>query len=406
MILAIDTNCILPGQVGGIESYVISLVESLLAHADWLDRLVLVTRTENHELFGRYASERCEAALLPRPRFRGQEVSNWPALMATDPQLGHQLLTSFQQKKIALLRAHRVDLVHFPAGAMNPVDLDIPAVLTIHDLQHRRFPQYFSQAEIDNREKWWPISAQRASAIITDSQFVADDVARQFAIGREKLFVAVPTVQRQFLGCPPARILRDLRRRFDLPGAFLLYPAAAYPHKNHARLIRAFLAANVPGLQLVLTGAGRDHSDLPALITSLKADKHVRLLGRITGEELTGLYHLALGLIFPSEYEGCGQPVLEAMACACPVAASNVTSLPELLGDAAITFDPANEEDIALAIRRLAEDETLWSALASRARQRVGLFSPQRFVDALHLAYSAALEARRARPVAPVTLAA
>ena len=112
----------------------------------------------------------------------------------------------------------------------------------------------------------------------------------------------------------------------------LLYPARPWPHKNHARLFEAFarLRARRPNLRLVLTGEG-EYGALPA---------GVEARGRVSRDELVRLYQGAAALVFPSLYEGFGMPVLEAMACGCPVACSNVTSLPEVAGDAARLFDP------------------------------------------------------------------
>jgi glycosyltransferase involved in cell wall biosynthesis len=134
--------------------------------------------------------------------------------------------------------------------------------------------------------------------------------------------------------------------------AYLLYPARPWRHKNHARLFEAFARLRTirPELRLVLTGEG-DFGVLPP---------GVEALGRISRDELVRLYQGAAALVFPSLYEGFGMPVLEAMACGCPVACSNVTSLPEVAGDAARTFDPRNIDDIAAAIESVLADPQPW----------------------------------------------
>ena len=137
---------------------------------------------------------------------------------------------------------------------------------------------------------------------------------------------------------------------------FLLYPARPWPHKNHARLVEAFALVRErrPGLRLVLTGVGHDPARLPP---------GVEALGGVSADELVSLYRRAAALVFPSLYEGFGLPPVEAMACGCPVAASSAGALPEVVGDAAVLFDPLDPEAIAAGI-----DEAL-----DRANQLAGL---------------------------------
>jgi glycosyltransferase involved in cell wall biosynthesis len=135
-------------------------------------------------------------------------------------------------------------------------------------------------------------------------------------------------------------------------------------HKNHARLYAAFarLRASRPNLRLLLTGEG-DYGSLPA---------GVEARGRVTADELVGLYRSAAALVFPSVYEGFGMPVLEAMACGCPVACSSSTSLPEVAGGAARLFDPRDVEEIAAAVDDILTDSDPWIA---RGLARAKLFT-------------------------------
>ena len=133
-------------------------------------------------------------------------------------------------------------------------------------------------------------------------------------------------------------------------GEFLLYPARRWPHKNHARLFEAFarLRRQNPGLELVLTSYD---GSVP---------EGVRALGHVDRNELVRLYRTAAALVFPSLYEGFGQPPLEAMACGCPVACSNVASLPEVVGDAARLFDPSSAEEIVAAVEDVLAEPDPW----------------------------------------------
>jgi glycosyltransferase involved in cell wall biosynthesis len=194
--------------------------------------------------------------------------------------------------------------------------------------------------------------------------------------------------------------LADLRRKYNLPATFFFYPAAAWPHKNHRRLIQAFLMAGIAESQLLLSGGGQPESSLPKFIADLNASARVRLLGRISTEDLSGLYHLATALVFPSEFEAWSIPIMEAMACGCPVASSSVTSLPQQLGDAGLLFDPTDVPAIAGILRRLAGDESLRHTLAQRGHARVLEFSPQHFIRSIAKAYEFAVTAHRAKKAA------
>jgi glycosyltransferase involved in cell wall biosynthesis len=152
-------------------------------------------------------------------------------------------------------------------------------------------------------------------------------------------------------------------------------------------LIRAFESAGIAGAQLVLTGGGQE---------AIESAQNVRLLGRISTEDLVGLYHLATALIFPSQYEAWSIPIMEAMACGCPVASSNVTSLPEQVDDAGLLFDPTDVSAMARTMQLLAGDPQLRQSLAGRGRQRVQQFSAENFVKTVARAYEFARTAHRA----------
>src|SRR5579872_5560389 len=183
MIVAVDTNCILPGQVGGIENYTLGLIEALKLPESPAKKLILLTRPENHSLFESFAGGQTEVLLLQRPS------QNWDELKKCDARAAEIALLEFQQRKQTLLRQRGVDLVHFPGNTINPIDLDLPVVLNLHDLQHRHFPQYFSDEEIASREKWWVASGHRADALIAASNYIREDLQSQLGVDRAKIFV-------------------------------------------------------------------------------------------------------------------------------------------------------------------------------------------------------------------------
>lgn len=406
MIVAVDTNCIIPGQVGGIESYTLGLVETLIGLPSSITRIILATRPENHELFSRYAGPRCQVICTERPTYAGKAVANWADLAKQDRPAHDRMLRQYQQAKVSMLHQMGVQVVHFPGSSINPIDIDLPVVLNLHDLQHRHYPEYFTADEISLREKWWNAAAYRADAIIAGSQYIADDLHHQLDVPRQKLHVATEIMQQSYFEVPTSAFLADLRNRYRLPERFLIYPAAVWPHKNHCRLIEAFVCQkhatpnDLAGVELLLTGGGQADSALPGLIAADHAKSFIRLLGRVPTEDLRGLYTLATGMLFPSQYEAWSLPIMEAMACGCPVASSNVTSLPEEVADAGLLFDPVRIDDIALSIHRLCTDEKLRQRMSRRGRQRVKDFTPGRYLEVILSAYVSAQARFAARKAA------
>ena len=234
-----------------------------------------------------------------------------------------------------------LDAVHFPLTVMIPRVADPPTVTTVLDLQHEFLPQFFSRAERTYRRAVYGWSVRRSDLVITISEHAAQAVRDRFDLREDR-------VRPIHLGLDHSVFNPGTEER----GRFLVYPARAWPHKNHARLFEAFadVRHRHPDLELVLTAY-----DGPT-------PTGVRSLGHVTRDELVDLYRTAAGLVFPSLYEGFGQPTLEAMACGCPVASSNAGSLPEVCGDAARLLDPTATDDIVAAIEDILARPAEWSA--------------------------------------------
>jgi glycosyltransferase involved in cell wall biosynthesis len=279
------------------------------------------------------------------------------------------------------LRVDELDALHFPLSVMLPPVSRPPAATSVLDLQHEEHPEFFGRAELAYRKAVYGATIRRSRIVIAISEH-----ARQTLLERYRL--APSRVRTIHLGIDHARFRPDTagvsgsepqsadsgvvgpREPLDLEGKrherrdsgseplsptglqgpFLLYPAREWPNKNHARLFEAFalLRRERPELRLVLTNYRGE------------APGGVETRGHVSQDELAELYRSAAALVFPSLYEGFGQPPLEAMASGTPVAASNVASLPEVVGDAARLFDPTRAEAIAAAVDDVLRDPEPW----------------------------------------------
>jgi glycosyltransferase involved in cell wall biosynthesis len=224
-----------------------------------------------------------------------------------------------------------LDAVHYPLTIALP-PLDLPTAVTVHDLQHLDHPELFSRAERMFRARTHERSARNAHAVIVPSQFVRRRAIELLGVAPERVH-AIPW------GVDHGRFRPGDEEREP----FLLYPARPWPHKNHARLFEAFalLREERPELRLVLTGGGHEGRAVPP---------GVEVRGLVPAEELASLYRRTACLVFPSLYEGFGQPPLEAMASRTAVAASNIPAIAEVAGEAAALFDPEEVEDIAAVV--------------------------------------------------------
>ena len=275
-------------------------------------------------------------------------VSEYRASTTMPGRIGAMTRATAFRKRF-LRRLTGLDLIHFPLSVMIPPVSELPAVSTVLDVQHEELPEFFSFAERMYRKRVYGWTVRRSALVITISRHSAETLVDRLGIPEHR-------VRPIHLGLDHQRF-----RPADVPrGEFLLYPALGWPHKNHARLFDAFalLRARHRGLQLVLTGYEGP------------APEGVRVLGRVPRDELVRLYQTAAALVFPSLYEGFGQPPLEAMACGCPVACSSAASLPEVCGDAARLFDPTSVEEMAAAVEDvLARPDELTRRGLERAQQ-------------------------------------
>jgi glycosyltransferase involved in cell wall biosynthesis len=277
------------------------------------------------------------------------------------------------------LRREGIELFHAPHYVL-PALVPCRSVVTIHDCIHLMFPQYLpGRGALTYARTSISIAARRSTRVLTVSESSKRDILRFVDVPAEKIDVIYNAYDERFGVEPAEEDVVRVRERYQLHDEFVLYAGNVKPHKNLERLIEAFHLVRNRGLDhLKLVLIGDDISKYAALRRAVhqhQLHKYVRFLGYLPEETLAVLYRLAGVFVFPSLYEGFGLPPLEAMASGTPVVTSNVSSLPEVAGDAAVLVDPYSPESIASGIFSVLSDERIRLNLRVKGLARARQFS-------------------------------
>ena len=357
--IGVNALYLIPGGVGGTEIYLRELL-SALASAD-----------TSHEYFV-FTNLETGADLVPK-----QANFSWK------PQA---VRASFRPARILWeqvvlpMEAMRYGLdVMFNPGFTAPLLAKCASVTTFHDLQHLRHPEYFRWFDLPFWRFLLWAAAHRSRRIIAVSEATQGDLLRFYRLEAERIAV-VPH------GVDPAFFALD-RSQID---PVILCVSTLHPHKNLERLIRAY-ARHPREEKLILAGVrGFRTAAIEKLIADLNLEGKVELTGWLSRQELLRLYQRARAFVFPSEFEGFGMPVLEALAAGIPTACSSIPPLREVAGDAALFFDPLDENAIAASLDRIVSDNPLRRALAAAGPERARAFTWQRAAELTLAALTAA----------------
>ena len=303
-----------------------------------------------------------------------------------------------EQIRIPLaLKREGVTLFHAPHYVLPPL-VRCRSVVTIHDCIHLMFPQYLpNRMALTYARASISLAARQSTRVMTVSESSKRDILRFVDAKPEKIDVIYNAFDERFGIEPLEEDVVRVRERYQLHDEFVLYAGNVKPHKNLERLIDAFDLVRKRGLdRLKLVMIGDEISKYAALRRAVhqhQLHKYVRFLGYLPEETLAVMYRLAGVFVFPSLYEGFGLPPLEAMASGTPVVTSNVSSLPEVAGDAAVLVDPYSPPAIADGIYRVLTDESLRRSLRQKGLARAAQFSWEQSVRRVRQIYAEAANA-------------
>jgi alpha-1,3-rhamnosyl/mannosyltransferase len=330
--------------------------------------------------------------LRPIPRLSFEEGNVEVPAPALPTRLRRRLREALRVPATLEALVGPVDVFHATNFLLtHPVDR-AKRVVTFHDLTVLLFPQWHPAKRLREMRSGLPVSAAVADRIIAVSQATKDDVVKHLAVDPARVAVVPLAVDASFRPLPPAEVKTALAPLGLAPGEYWLFLGTREPRKNLGRLLDAVVALGADVGTLVLAGAdGWGTDELRPRIAELARPGRVRPLGYVAEALRPALLAGARVFVYPSLYEGFGLPPLEAMACGTPVITSNVSALPETVGDAALLIDPLDVDALADAIRRLWDDEGLRADLRARGLMRAREFSWERTARLTLAAYAAAL---------------
>jgi glycosyltransferase involved in cell wall biosynthesis len=346
------------GKGGGIERYIRGLIKGL-------------QKIDKENTYILFTNRDCSGTFTLTDNF-SEVPSIVSAIFRPAKILWEQTILPLQIKK------YRLDVL-LSAGNISPVIQLCPSAVIMYDMIPYLRPEGFTGLELSILKTLFRASAKVNTKIITISESSKKEIVNGLKVHENKVTVVYAGCDEKFKPVPVTAQARQSLKNLGLPEKYILYVASSRTYKNIDGLIKAFklLKENHHADQsLVITGlAGRAQPDIEHLVSSLGLRSNVVMSGFINDEMMPLLYSAADVFVYPSLYEGFGLPVIEAMACGVPVAASNMTSLPEAVGDAGLLFDPNNHEEMAETLHRIISDPECRNNLVTKGLARSKAFS-------------------------------
>ena len=274
---------------------------------------------------------------------------------------------------------NHIDLMFYPDHTSSLLRKKSYVIITIHDLSFLAYPKTFPATNRIYKSLAVKYSASRADKIIVDSQATKIECLRLLNVPESKIKIVYNGIDSCFQKIDDETRLEKISIKFNLPQKFILFVGTLEPRKNVVRLVEAYsllrVKKNIEHQLIIVGGKGWLFEEIFKKVNLLSLQNNVRFLGYIAQDDLVGLYNLADVFVYPSLYEGFGFPPLEAMACGCPVVTSNVSSLPEVVGNAGLLVNCQDSEALAQNIFHVITDEDCRRRLIQRGVERVQHFS-------------------------------
>ncbi|PLT28888.1 glycosyltransferase family 4 protein [Peribacillus deserti] len=288
-----------------------------------------------------------------------------------------------ESKVIEAIHEFRIDVWFCPLHKSYISNIPVPSVATIHDVLHTAYP-HFVPGEKEWNNQYYDHYSSQLDAVITVSEFSKNEIIKQVKIPEEKVYAIYQDVPIEFNQSLNKNQTQLIKKKYQLPNHYALYPASYNPHKNHLTLLKAILLLRnkyKKHIPLVLTGYTQESNTIYLSVKHFlkehRLEKQIHILGYVPPKDMPYIFENSSFLIFPSLYEGFGIPLVEAMKTKTPMVCSNRGSIPEIAADAALFFNPEDPKDIALQILKVCKKKTM-NELIKRGKKRAKSFSLER----------------------------
>ncbi len=376
MRIGIDATA-MPPRLTGAGNYTVNLTRALL-DVDAVNEYVVFTNPLYASFF------------KPRLRLR----------VMVQPLASRVLRIVWEQTILPLLmHQQRLDVFHSPHYTI-PFAAPCATVVTFHDMTFFLYPEMHTTYKKVFFKPMIYMSTRLADAIIADSETTRQDTLRLMDAAPDQVTAVPLGVSTDYAPLNDGAMRADLVARYHLTPQFILCVSVLEPRKNLVTLVRAYKQLVLRGIPhtLVITGRkGWQYEDLFRTVKELGLHDRVIFTGYVPETDLGLLYSAADVFVYPSIYEGFGLPVLEAMACGTPVVTSNISAMPEIVGDAGLLVDPRNVDALADAIQRIVTDRALHTALSALGLARSKFFSWERVARETLAVYERAVQTRRGK---------
>ncbi len=381
-------------KAGGIFTYSIGILK-LLIKSDEIEKIHLIISSNQEEYFQKIIkSPKIQFKVVDRKNFIVNTrfaisylLSNAVALYRNRYKKPHHLkFLSKLSLRINPYRKHitssQIDLLHVPFQYSPIYNADVPVIITMHDIQEYHYPEYFSASQKLHRKINNINAINESDHIIVSFDHIKKDLLKHFSIEESKISICPPPFSEDWFLSDKFTSEETLSKKYVLSKRFLLYPAATWKHKNHINLIQAIAKLIEDGLdiQLICTGNITDHHlTIEKEIKKLNLEGRVKFLGIVPEEDLIGLYRTASLVVIPTLYEAGSGPLYEAMRYSSPVICSNVTSLPDTMGNDNFIFDPNSIDEFVSLIRKMLTDDNLRQKNISNSIERMNYFRSRKY---------------------------
>jgi len=356
-------------RCGGTFQYTYSLLEALLNYSKYKQDLFILT---NKEVIVKDL-EGCKDLIVLDIKPSNLLLKGLRVLYVNFPFIRNFLDVSGNYKIIKKLP---IDLIIIPIISLAPLYSNKPYIITIHDLQHKYYPEFFTVKERLTRNYVYRNAAKNAMFIVCESQFVKSDIIKFLGISSDKIRI-IPSVPPSYLVNLEIKVdyLKEIKTKYELPERFLLYPAQFWYHKNHINLLKAIsliIKKYKEDISVIFVGLKKNNfENTMNEMKRLKLENHVKYLGYVPDKDIPYLYKLSIALVMPTLFESVSMPIWEAFYLGCPVVSSEICALPEQISDAGLLFNPYDVKDMAEKIYKIWTDEKLRERFIKKGHERV-----------------------------------